>query len=54
MSDLLNLSDRDFRKRLGQRLRVDQPLEPDDELYEPLYAVRWRARRSRQPPVRRH
>lgn len=38
MPDLHSLPDRDFRKWLSQRLIVDSPLEPDDELYEPLYA----------------
>lgn len=37
MNDLASLSDREFRKWLSTRLVVDQPLEPADELYEPLY-----------------
>jgi hypothetical protein len=37
MNDILQFSDRDFRKWLAQRLVVDQALEPGDELYEPLY-----------------
>lgn len=32
-----SLSDADFRKWLGRRLNVDMPLNPDDELYEPIY-----------------
>jgi len=37
MNDIATLSDRDFRKWLSTRLVVDQPLEPTDELYQPLY-----------------
>src|SRR5712691_2631794 len=37
MNDVLQLSDRDFRRWLAQRLIVDQALEPGSELYEPLY-----------------
>ena len=37
MNNLATLSTRDFRKWLSQRLIVDRPLEPNDELYEPLY-----------------
>jgi len=37
MTDILALPDRDFRKWLTQRLIVDKSLEPNDELYEPLY-----------------
>ena len=37
MSKSLLQSDHDFRKWLHTRLKVDQSLEPDNELYEPLY-----------------
>ncbi len=37
MNDPLTLPDRDFRRWLGTRLVVDHALEPNDELYEPLY-----------------
>ncbi len=37
MSDLSKLSDREFRRWLEKRLVVDQPLQPTDELYQPLY-----------------
>ena len=37
MNDLSAQSDHEFRKWLSTRLIVDKPLEPDDELYEPLY-----------------
>ena len=37
MSKSLPQSDHEFRKWLHNRLKVDQSLEPDNELYEPLY-----------------
>ena len=37
MTNISTLTDLEFRKWLGNRLVVDQPLEPDDPLYEPLY-----------------
>ncbi len=37
MSNTLPQSDHGFRKWLHNRLNVDQSLEPDNELYEPLY-----------------
>jgi hypothetical protein len=30
-------TDLEFRKWLGTRLKVDKPLQPDDELYQPVY-----------------
>ncbi len=37
MTDIKPLNDFEFRKWLHSRLKVDEPLQPGDPLYEPLY-----------------
>ena len=39
MTDIAVFNEFEFRKWLHHRLKVDEPLEPDNELYEPLYAA---------------